>query len=78
MRTEGNNNNQAPLALAEVMSCHGICVLTVGDRKKCQSNSGNARMLLLLAFISFAVLNFIKAATECTIKWLSCSEKNKV
>lgn len=34
-------------------------------------------MLLLLAFISFAVFNFIKPAIECIIKWLSYSENTK-
>lgn len=35
-------------------------------------------MLLLLAFISVADFNFIKPATECVIKWLSCSENTKI
>lgn len=34
-------------------------------------------MLLLLAFIRFAVFTFMKPAIECVIKWSSYSENTK-
>jgi len=38
---EGNNDILAPLALAEMIFRHGICVLTVGNWKKWPFNHGN-------------------------------------